>query len=169
MLPPFGPLVAVEIAWPSDGATPKQPIIGCERQREVAKRLGRFGEPHRPASAVDPPFRVVALRQPRDRTWVDDIRGERGEGPAGGPVRRHAVDADGERVAGLGAVNEERSRHRVRAIGRLLAVAVIAPGIERIGDDRVAIGDVEHRLGAADGVVEACRREAVRGQGVRSC
>ena len=31
MLPPYGPDVLVEMAWPSSGATPKQPSIGSIR------------------------------------------------------------------------------------------------------------------------------------------
>jgi hypothetical protein len=31
MLPPYGPDVRVEMAWPSSGATPKQPSMGSSR------------------------------------------------------------------------------------------------------------------------------------------
>ena len=38
MLPPLAPLVAVEIAWPRSGATPKQPIIGASGKLQSLMR-----------------------------------------------------------------------------------------------------------------------------------
>ena len=40
MLPPLGPLVVVEIAWPPAGATPKQPIIGASGSTKPASAAG---------------------------------------------------------------------------------------------------------------------------------
>ena len=49
MLPPFGPLVAVEIAWPPAGATPRQPSIGASATDQSRSAAGGSTSRIRPA------------------------------------------------------------------------------------------------------------------------
>src|SRR3954462_4195045 len=50
MLPPYVPLVAVEIACPSGGATPKQPIIGASDSDQSRSLSGGLARRTLPAS-----------------------------------------------------------------------------------------------------------------------
>src|SRR5439155_6299161 len=70
-------------------------------------------------------------------------------------------EADGERVAGLGALDVERTGHRVAAVGEVLLVAVVAAGVDAPAADRVAARDAEHGLVRPDREVERGRLELV--------
>ena len=149
-------------ACPRAGATPKQPIIGCERRGEVLQALRRLAQPHGPGIAVDDPRpRVPCAGRSGIAAGSSTVKASGEIGPAGRPARRQPVDADGQRVAGLGAFDEERPGHRVRPLGDRDLARVETGGVDRVGYHRIAVGDPQARLGGADDVEVARRTKSV--------
>ncbi len=143
MLPPFSALVAVEKAWPRRGANAEAADHRLERQHEVLEPLDRRLQLRRAGLPVDGPGGLIARGQPAHGLGVHHVPRQRRAGPAGGAVGRHADDLDLQRVARLGALDEDRPVHRVRPGPALHAVLVGPAGIERLGDHGVARGHAE--------------------------
>ena len=112
---------------------------------------------------VDVPYRALIGGAVGDGGRVEHGEGQRGVGPAGGAAWGEPLDADGERVAGFGAFDEEGAGHRVRPFPDLDFVGIEAGCVDGVGDDGVAIGNSEAGLGGADRVVIAGWAEAMRG------
>ena len=113
MLPPFWPLVAVEIACPSAGATPKQPIIGASGSDQSRSRSGGSASRTVPAVAVDDPDRRAGAPAGSRTKAGSTTFGASTEKVQ--PVARFGVmrSIGRQRVARLGALDEERPGHRV--------------------------------------------------------
>src|SRR5205823_3023736 len=72
-----------------------------------------------------------------------------------------SVEADGEGVAGLRALDVERTGHRVAPVGEVLVVAVVAARIDAPRADRVAGRNAEDGLVRSYREVERGRLELV--------
>ena len=106
------------------------------------------------------------LRRPvDDRGRVQHGQGERRVGPASRSARCQPIDPHGERVPGLGTLDEERTGHRVRSAGDGHLPRIEAGRIDRVGDHRVTIRDAQAGFGDADRVEVSCGVEAVLGHG----
>src|SRR3989304_2132316 len=73
--------------------------------------------------------------------------------PGHGPGGEQVFKAHSQGVAGLGALDRERTRLRVGAGRDALSCCIIAQRVHSRRDDRIAVGDAEHGLVPADGVV----------------
>src|SRR5580658_6205045 len=132
MLPPFCALVAVENAWPRAGATPKQPIMGCSGGVKSSRPFGGSRS------------RTVPVLPPISQTT------RCGAGRSGIAAGSSTVKARGDKVQPVARLG----------VGDL--VGIETGGVDRIGHQRIAVGDPQARLGGADHVEIAGGMEAVR-------
>ena len=128
-----------------------------QHQTGQGVRLGR-----RSRLQIDrPPQQLGVGRNPRSETRVQYIGRDPPPRPTPVAVGVELVESDGEGIALFGARNIKGAGHRVAALGDLLAVPVLAAGVDGNGRDRVPGRNLEHWLVPADGVVVVVGRKLV--------
>ena len=123
----------MEIACPRPGATPKQPSIGssgdaatCSSPAGGWSSVGRAAA--RGRASTSPSSRPARAAR---RTNAGSTTGRpRRAAEAARPVRRQAVEVDGQRVARLGALDEERPGLRVARPAALAGRGVEAEPVD---------------------------------------
>ena len=158
----------MEIASPSAGATPKQPIIGSRASARVASAGG--GSTRRTVSAATSiaQFGGLPLRQAGRPIRVDDVRGQWVAGPPDLARRGEPDDRYFERVAGRRTLHPDGTALRIGRLSSLRSRAIDSEGIERLHDDGIARLHAERGRVLAHGVEESLGIETVRGHAVSS-